>query len=120
HLVLDHPELRQMIGENEFFFENKDGRIVLILPYFDRVVIGTSDIPIENPDEARITEDEIDYFIGMVARVFPAIKIERSHIVCAFTGVRPLPASDAKAAGQISRDHSIRVVEGHFPMLSLV
>ncbi len=32
HLVLDHPELRAAIGDHEFFFENKDGRIVLILP----------------------------------------------------------------------------------------
>ncbi|MCL4825300.1 MAG: FAD-dependent oxidoreductase, partial [Anaerolineales bacterium] len=29
HLVLDHPELRETIGNHEFFFENKDGRIVL-------------------------------------------------------------------------------------------
>jgi glycerol-3-phosphate dehydrogenase len=26
HLGLDHPRLRQAIGENEFFFENQDGR----------------------------------------------------------------------------------------------
>ncbi|MEW6242284.1 MAG: FAD-dependent oxidoreductase, partial [Chloroflexota bacterium] len=43
HLVLDHPELRAAIGENEFFFENKDGRIVLIFPLFDKVLVGTSD-----------------------------------------------------------------------------
>jgi glycerol-3-phosphate dehydrogenase len=120
HLVLDHLELREHIGDHEFFFENKDGRIVLILPYFNRVIVGTSDIPIENPDEARITAEEIDYFIGMVARVFPAIQIDRSHIVFGFTGVRPLPASDAKSAGQISRDHSIRVIEGVVPVLNLV
>ncbi len=53
HLVLDHPELRAQIGDHEFFFENKDGRIVLIFPLYDRVLVGTSDIPIQNPDEAR-------------------------------------------------------------------
>ncbi|MBK8417657.1 MAG: hypothetical protein IPL17_02140 [Anaerolineales bacterium] len=47
------------IGGNEFFFENKDGRIVLIFPLFDRVLIGTSDIKIETPDEARCTEEEV-------------------------------------------------------------
>jgi len=32
HLIIANPELRAEIGENEFFFENKDGRIVLIYP----------------------------------------------------------------------------------------
>ena len=92
HLVLDHNKLREAIGRNEFFFENKDGRIVLIFPFFDKVIIGTSDIPIENPDDARCTEEEVDYFIDLVARVFPDIKVSTgSHRVplfgCASAGV---------------------------------
>lgn len=123
HLVLDHPQLRAGIGDNEFFFENKDGRIVLILPYYDRVMVGTSDIPIENPNEARCTEAEVEYFLGMIDRVFPHMAVERSQIVFVFSGVRPLPASDARTTGQISRDHSIRTLEGDglmFPVYSLV
>ena len=125
HLVLDHPELRKAIGDNEFFFENKDGRIVLIFPLFDRVLVGTSDIEIENPDEANCTEEEVDYFIEMIGRVFPAIKITRENIVYRFSGVRPLAASKAKTTGQITRDHEIQVVGGDwtglsFPVYSLV
>ncbi len=125
HLVLDHPELRKAIGENEFFFENKDGRIVLIFPLFDRVLVGTSDIPIENPDEARCTDEEIGYFIEMIARVFPDLKVGREHIVFQFSGVRPLPHSTAKSTSQISRDHEIKVLSGDwtnlsFPVYSLV
>jgi glycerol-3-phosphate dehydrogenase len=32
HIVVKHDELRQAIGDHEFFFENNDGRIVLIFP----------------------------------------------------------------------------------------
>ena len=121
HLVLDHPELRAAIGENEFFFENKDGRIVLIFPLVDKVIVGTSDIPIENPDEARCTEAEIDYFFEMIGRVFPDIKLERKQIVFQFSGVRPLEYSHAKTAGQITRDHSIKEDKlGEVPVYSLV
>jgi glycerol-3-phosphate dehydrogenase len=124
HLVLAHQELRETIGESEFFFENKDGRIVLILPYFDRIIVGTSDISIDNPDEARISEGEIDYFLEMIGWVFPDVKVDRSHIVFGYTGVRPLPASEAATTGQISRDHSIQAVETNgvirFPVLNLV
>ena len=121
HLVLDHPELRAAISENEFFFENKDGRIVLIFPLLDKVIVGTSDIPIENPDEARCTEAEIDYFFKMIGRVFPDIKIEREQIVFRFSGVRPLEYSHAKTTGQITRDHSIKEDKlGDIPIYSLV
>jgi glycerol-3-phosphate dehydrogenase len=125
HLLLKHDELRKAIGENEFFFENADGRIVLIFPLFDHVLIGTSDIPVENPDDVRCTDQEIDYFLGMVKRVFPSLSLSRENIVFQFSGVRPLPHSSAKATGQISRDHSIEVLSGDwtglsFPVYSLV
>jgi glycerol-3-phosphate dehydrogenase len=126
HLVLDHPGLRRAIGENEFFFENQDGRIVLIFPLFDKVLVGTSDLPVENPDEVVCTDDEVDYFLGMTARVFPDIKVGREHIVFRFSGVRPLAhTGSAKTTGQITRDHHIQVVEGEwtglgYPVYSLV
>jgi len=125
HLVIDHPELRDAIGENEFFFENKDGRIVLIFPLQDRVLIGTSDLHIEHPDDARCTDEEVDYFLEMTSRVFPNIKITREHVVFAFSGVRPLASSIAKTTGQYSRDHHIEVLSGDwtnlfFPVYSLV
>ncbi len=125
HLVLDHPELRAQIGDHEFFFENKDGRIVLIFPLYDRVLVGTSDIPIQNPDEARCGADEVDYFLEMISRVFPSIKVTPENIVFRFSGVRPLAASTAKTVSQITRDHEIEVVSGawtgiNFPVYSLV
>lgn len=111
HLVLDHPELHSAIQGKEFFFENEDGRIVLIYPLKDKVLLGTSDLPIENPDDAVCTEEEIDYFFDLVDRVFPTIQVSRQHIVHRFSGVRPLPYSDANTTGQISRDHSNKVIE---------
>ncbi len=124
HLILDNPELRAAIGENEFFFENQDGRIVLIYPLKDRVMVGTSDLPIDDPEDARCTEEEIDYFFEMLPIVFPNIPVSRDQIVFQFSGVRPLPAADVNNPGQISRDHSIKVVEAgnrmDFPVYSLV
>lgn len=121
HLVVDNPELCKAIGKDEFFFENKDGRIVLIFPFYDKVIIGTSDLPIEDADTARCTPDEEQYFIDLVARVFPDIPVKREQIVFRFSGVRPLEFSHAKTAGQITRDHSIKEDKiGDLPVLSLV
>jgi len=124
HLILDHPALLEATRGSEFYFENDDGRPVLILPYFDRVMIGTTDIPIDDPDQARATDAEIDYLLAMVNKVFPAIKPERSQIVFTFAGVRPLPISTGVGAGQISRDHSIRTLapteERTYPIHALI
>ena len=121
HIVLDHPELRKAIGDNEFFFENSDGRIVLIFPWFDRVIVGTSDLPCDDPDTTVCTEEEVDYFIGLTARVFPAIRIAREHIIFTFSGVRPLLFSKATTTAQITRDHvTFEDRFGEAPVLSLV
>lgn len=125
HLMLDHPELHQACGGNEFFFENSDGRIVLIFPFHNRVMVGTTDIRIENPEDAVCTDEEIDYILSMIPKVFPTIEVNRSHIVYTFSGVRPLPSSEDSRTGTISRDHSIRTVEKgnsdfDFPIHSLI
>ena len=124
HLILDHPSLLEATRGSEFYFENDDGRLALILPFFDRVMIGTTDTRIDSPDQAVATDDEVEYLLAMVSKVFPSIRAERSHIVFTFSGVRPLPYSEGDRTGQISRDHSIRTIapaaERRFPIHSLI
>lgn len=107
HIVLDHPELLAACGGREIFFEHTDGRIVLIYPMGDRVLVGTTDVDADMSEDAECTEDEIDYFFDLVGHVFPSITVERSHIVYTFSGVRPLPSHDAAHPGFVSRDYRI-------------
>ncbi len=124
HIIVDHPELHAATMGHEMFFENSDGRIVLFFPFMDKVMVGTTDIRIDDPDQALCTDEEIEYLLNMVHKVFPEMKVTRSHIVFWFTGVRPLPSSDASRTGQISRDHVTHITEPgdrvKFPVYSLV
>lgn len=125
HLVLDHPELYDAIGGSEIFFENDDGRIVLILPHFNRVLVGTTDIRINDPEAAVCTDEEITYMLDLVKKVFPDIAVDRSHIVYQFSGVRPLPANSEGRTGSISRNHTIKRLDQQesglaFPVYSLI
>ncbi|NTU75839.1 MAG: FAD-dependent oxidoreductase, partial [Anaerolineaceae bacterium] len=93
----------------------------LIFPFYDKLIVGTSDLPIENADDARCTPEEELYFIELVSRVFPDIKVTPAHIVFRFTGVRPLEYSKAKTTAQISRDHTIQIDKvASIPVYSLV
>ena len=122
HIVLDHPELLAATGGREIFFEHEDGRIVLIYPLKDRVLVGTTDIEADPREPARCTEEEVDYFFALIAHVFPTIAVDRSQIVYRYSGIRPLPHHDDEAPGFVSRDYRIerRQDAGMPAVLSLV
>ena len=107
HIVLDNPTLYTQLGGRELFFENNDGRIVLIYPLKGRVMVGTTDLEADVREPSVCTEDEVDYFFDLVAQVFPKIALDRSQIVYRFAGIRPLPKHDDEAPGFVSRDYRI-------------
>ena len=107
HIVLDHPELLAACNGREIFFEHTDGRIVLIYPMGDRVLVGTTDVDADMAQDAVCTEAEIDYFFDLIGHVFPDIPVDREQIVYTFSGVRPLPKHDATQPGFVSRDYRI-------------
>jgi glycerol-3-phosphate dehydrogenase len=124
HLIVNHPELCKAINGHEIFFEYVDGRIVLIFPYIaDHVMIGSTDLRIDDPDQAVCTDDEINYILDMVPQIFPHLNVTREQIVFQFSGVRPLPVAKG-TTGQISRDHSIELIDksklNPWPILNLV
>jgi glycerol-3-phosphate dehydrogenase len=107
HIVLDHPELLAACAGREIFFEHSDGRIVLIYPMGDRVLVGTTDIDAGDDLTPTCTDEEIAYFFDLIHHVFPTIEVGRSSIVYTFSGVRPLPRHDDTAPGFVSRDYRI-------------
>ena len=123
HIVLDHPELLAATGGRELFFENADGRIVLIYPLKGRVLVGTTDLEHDIADAAVCTEAEVDYFIDLIGQVLPRIEVRREQIVYRFSGVRPLPGHGDVAPGFVSRDYRIETAPlpgGDATVLTLV
>ena len=123
HIVVENDELLKACDGREIFFENSDGRIVLMYPLMDRVLIGTTDIKVDINEPIECTEEEIDYFIDLVKLVYPTIEVNREQIVYKYSGVRPLPAADDLSPGFVSRDYRIeltREMANGFGLLSLV
>ncbi|MDQ0007470.1 glycerol-3-phosphate dehydrogenase [Variovorax boronicumulans] len=109
HLVLDHPALRDALDGRMAYFEAVDGRVCIVYPFLDRVLVGSTDIPVEDPDQIVTEPAEVDYLIDVLREVFPNMAFGRDHVVYTYVGVRPLARSDADKPGQISRDHSVVV-----------
>ncbi|GES48722.1 glycerol-3-phosphate dehydrogenase [Rhizobium sp. NBRC 114257] len=124
HILLDHPELVRSLNGHMIYFEADDGRICLVYGYLGQALVGSTDIPCDDPDNVRCEEPEIDYFLDSLRSLLPSLRFDRDQVTYSYSGIRPLPASDASSPGLISRDHSAPVFEPQvgrpFPIISLV
>ncbi len=124
HILLDHPDLISALRGRMIYFEADDGRICLVFDHLGRALVGSTDIRAADPDTVRCEDDEIDYFLESLRSLLPGLSFDRSQVVYAYSGIRPLPASDGTAVGLISRDHSAPVLEAtedrRFAIISLV
>lgn len=106
-------------GHHAYMLQQPDGRIVFAIAYAgETTLIGTTDVPVEAPEDAQISDAECDYLIDAVNRYFKT-QIARSHILKTYSGVRPLyddGASDAKA---VTRDYVLELDDRSAPLLSV-
>ncbi len=123
HLIVRHAGLMQAMNGRMMYFGCKDGRFNLLYPFFGNALVGSTDLPQEDADQARTTSEETDYLLNMVSEIFPAIKLTRDDVILTYCGVRPLPRANGKDIGDVSRDHSIGRNElpgTKIPVLSLI
>lgn len=123
HLIVDNRELHDALHGRMIYFGTTDGRVNLVYPFFGNVLVGSTDIPQIDPDEAVCSDAERDYLVAVVSEIFPAIRITPEQILLTYCGVRPLPRSEGADIGAVSRDHAIGrdVLPGKaVPVLSLI
>ncbi len=120
HLIIDNTALHKALAGQMIYYENEDGRICIVFPYLGKVLVGSTDVRIDDPDMAIASAAEQDYILASLSVIFPGIAIAPDEIAFRFAGVRPLPASDAAVTGRIPRDHFCEVIEGKPPILCMI
>jgi glycerol-3-phosphate dehydrogenase len=86
-----------------------DGRVLFVLPWHGRRLIGTTDTALEAlPDEPHPLASEIDFLLDTAGRHLARVP-RRADVRSAFAGVRPLIGSSAQATARLSREHRIEV-----------
>jgi glycerol-3-phosphate dehydrogenase len=111
HLIIDNGRLRDALGDHMIYYENEDGRICILFPYLGKVLVGSTDIRVDDPETVRCEAEERDYILQSLAFVLPGMEIKPEEIIFQFSGVRPLPASSDSFTGRIPRDHFCTVLE---------
>ena len=120
HLILDNSALLAALNGHMLLFENDDGRICITFPYLGRVLVGSTDIRVDRPGRVRCEEEETAYLLASLECLLPEVEIARSDIVFSYSGIRPLPRSDAEFTGRISRGYFVRVLDGEPPQFCMV
>jgi glycerol-3-phosphate dehydrogenase len=108
HLVLDRSFLP---GEHAIMIpKTDDGRVLFALPWHNRVVVGTTDTPIEQTAlEPRPLQEEVDFLLSHAARYLSKDPTP-ADVLSIYVGLRPLvKASAAGPTSKLSREHTLLV-----------
>jgi len=118
HVVL--PRLYD--GGHAFILQNRDGRVVFMIPFEERfTLVGTTDIPFEgDPESAVATRAESEYLCAAI-NLYLAKPVSPEQVVWSFSGVRPLYDDGESDPSAITRDYTLRVDDddGKVPVLSV-
>lgn len=88
--------------------KTSDGRVLFAIPWHGKLVVGTTDTPVQeityNP---KPLEEEIDFLLNTLQE-YLTLKPTRKDVLSVFVGLRPLMASQQSSATKnLSRSHKI-------------
>jgi glycerol-3-phosphate dehydrogenase len=85
-----------------------DGRVIFAIPWHERVLIGTTDVPVNGSVlDPQPTDEEIAYLLDTINR-FIENPIDASAITASFAGLRPLVDRGATSTAKESREHVVQ------------
>ena len=111
HLVVDNQRLYDALGDRMVYYEHADGRICITFRFMGKVIVGSTDMRVDDPDQATCEDDEIDYMMTTLRGVFPSLALSEDDIVFTFCGVRPLPSSGLDYTSRVPRSHRLDISE---------
>jgi glycerol-3-phosphate dehydrogenase len=109
HLVIDKSFLP---GKDAIMIpKTNDGRVLFLVPWHNRILVGTTDTPLNSHSlEPTALNEEIDFIITTVNNYITKT-VTRADVLSIFAGLRPLaaPKDNSEKTKEISRSHKIIV-----------
>lgn len=93
--------------------KTSDGRVLFVVPWHGKIIVGTTDTPVNTTSpEPLALEQEIQFILDTASAYFNR-EVKRSDVLSVFAGLRPLaaPKKDESKTKEISRNHKIIVSE---------
>lgn len=102
------PRLYQ--GDHAYILQNGDGRVVFALPYGELSLVGTTDVAVDQPQDAEPSVAEIEYLCAAANAYF----VRQTHpddVRWSFAGIRALYDDGAASAKDVTRDYRLELEE---------
>jgi glycerol-3-phosphate dehydrogenase len=109
HLVIDK---KFFPGDTALMIpKTDDGRVLFVIPWHNKLLLGTTDTPIEQiTTEPHPLQPEIDFIIKHFNR-YSTSTLTRTDVMSVFVGLRPLAKTKTKGNTSVMpRDHQIKVL----------
>jgi glycerol-3-phosphate dehydrogenase len=89
--------------------KTEDGRVLFAIPWFGRLLVGTTETEVTIHDELYVTRNDVDYLLRHLNR-YLARPVTSDQIVSCTAGARPLVSSGgAKDTKLLARDHVVEL-----------
>jgi glycerol-3-phosphate dehydrogenase len=89
-----------------------DGRVLFAVPWFDRLLIGTTEQEVTIHDELYLSQNDVAYLLHHINRYFKT-RVHAEQIVSGFAGARPLvSAGGSRDTKKLARDHEVELDAG--------
>jgi glycerol-3-phosphate dehydrogenase len=105
HLVVDSKRL----APRHAVVMKEKKRVVFVLPWGDRTVIGTTDTFYDGkPEDVRCDAADVKYLLDLANHYFPSSQLTPDDVLATWAGLRPLVKQESVAtASDVSREHHI-------------
>ena len=89
--------------------KTEDGRVLFAVPWFDRLLVGTTETEVSPQDEMRVTRDEVAYVLRHLNQYLET-PVALEQILSGTAGMRPLvSAAGTENTSKLARDHEVEL-----------
>ncbi|MBI2512753.1 MAG: glycerol-3-phosphate dehydrogenase/oxidase [Opitutae bacterium] len=104
HIVVD----RTRLATREAVVITEGKRLLFVLPWGERTIVGTTDTDYDGaPEAVRVQPEDVRYVLDTVARFFPQARLSTADVISSWAGLRPLVANPDGTPSDVSREHQI-------------
>jgi len=107
HLVFSHEDLQ--VGDSAIVLpETDDKRILFLVPWENRVVLGTTDTGSGDLNNPTASHDDVEYLLDHLNR-YLSVNLTKDNIISTYAGYRPLvkPRKAGRTSSKLSRSHVV-------------
>ena len=106
HIILDKKYLPT--EEGLMIPKTEDGRVLFILPWLGKCLVGTTDDPTKLVTHPKVSNDDIEYILRHL-KIYFDLDINKDEILSSWCGIRPLvKPEENQDTSNIVREHEIK------------